>query len=119
VLVDFSGQESSQLFSLEASHLGSSKILSSIILVSLIVVALPRMLSNRERAKQPLFAIPRGVVLVIAIFAAISFLVEGALLERSGNIRSALGRLPAGTGEAECSLPWRQAWLSLQRTGLP
>ena len=62
---------------------GSSTILSSIILVSLIVVALPRMLSNRERAKQPLFAIPRGVVLVIAIFAAISFLVEGALLDWS------------------------------------
>jgi MFS family permease len=63
--------------------LSSSTILSSIILVSLIVVALPRMLSNRERTKQPLFAIPRGVVLVIAIFAAISFLVEGALLDWS------------------------------------
>src|ERR1700674_1736402 len=63
--------------------LSSSTILSSIILVSLIVVALPRMLSNRERTKQPLFAIPRGVVLVIAIFAAISFLVEGALLNWS------------------------------------
>jgi predicted MFS family arabinose efflux permease len=56
---------------------------ASTILVSLIVVALPRMLSNRERTKQPLFAIPRGVVLVIAIFAAISFLVEGALLDWS------------------------------------
>src|SRR5580698_3296794 len=61
----------------------SSTILCSIILASLIVVALPRMLSNRERTKQPLFAIPRGVVLVIAIFAAISFLLEGALLDWS------------------------------------
>src|ERR1700742_3718337 len=61
----------------------SSTILSSIILVALIVVALPRMLSNRESTKQPLFAIPRGIVLVIAIFAAISFLVEGALLDWS------------------------------------
>jgi len=60
---------------------GSSTILSSAILVVLILVALPRMLSNRETNKQPLFAIPRGVVLVIAIFAAISFLVEGALLD--------------------------------------
>jgi MFS family permease len=63
--------------------LSSSTILSSILLVSLIVVALPRMLSNQERTKQPLFAIPRGIVLVIAIFAAISFLVEGALLDWS------------------------------------
>jgi MFS family permease len=61
----------------------TSTILSSMILVSLIVVALPRMLPNQERANQPLFAIPRGVVLVIAIFAAISFLVEGALLDWS------------------------------------
>jgi predicted MFS family arabinose efflux permease len=61
----------------------SSTIFSSIILACLIVVAIPRMLSNRERTNQPLFAIPRGVVLVIAIFAAISFLVEGALLDWS------------------------------------
>jgi hypothetical protein len=60
---------------------GSSTILGSAILVVLILSALPRMLSNRETNKQPLFAIPRGVVLVIAIFAAISFLVEGALLD--------------------------------------
>jgi hypothetical protein len=63
--------------------LGSSTILSSAILVSLTLVALPRMLSNREKSKQPLFAIPTGVVLVIAIFAAITFLVEGALLDWS------------------------------------
>jgi predicted MFS family arabinose efflux permease len=62
---------------------GSSTILSSAILVLLILAALPRMLSNRETDKQPLFAIPRGVVLVIAIFAAILFLVEGALLDWS------------------------------------
>ena len=61
----------------------SSTILSSTILVLLILVALPRMLSTRESTKQPLFAIPRGIVLVIAIFAAISFLVEGALLDWS------------------------------------
>ena len=60
---------------------GSSTILGSAILVALILLALPRMLSNREANKQPLFAIPRGVVIVIAIFAAISFLVEGALLD--------------------------------------
>jgi predicted MFS family arabinose efflux permease len=61
----------------------SSTILSSAILVVLILVALPRMLSNREGTKQPLFAIPKGIVLIIAIFAAISFLVEGALLDWS------------------------------------
>jgi predicted MFS family arabinose efflux permease len=62
---------------------GSGTVLSSAILVLLILVAIPRMLSNREITSQPLFAIPRGVVLVIAGFAAISFLVEGALLDWS------------------------------------
>ena len=61
----------------------SSTIFSSIILVLMILVAIPHMLSNREITHQPLFAIPRGIVLVIAIFAAISFLVEGALLDWS------------------------------------
>jgi len=60
-----------------------STILSSAILVLLIAFALPRMLSNREATSQPLFAVPKGVVLVIALLAAISFLVEGALLDWS------------------------------------
>ena len=58
-----------------------STILSSIILALLLLFAFPRMLSNREETSQPLFAIPRGVVLVIAFLAAISFMVEGALLD--------------------------------------
>jgi predicted MFS family arabinose efflux permease len=60
-----------------------STILSSAIPVLLIAFALPRMLSNREATSQPLFAVPKGVVLVIALLAAISFLVEGALLDWS------------------------------------
>jgi MFS family permease len=60
-----------------------STILSSMILALLLFFAFPRMLSNSEGASQPLFAIPRGVVLVIALLAAISFLVEGALLDWS------------------------------------
>ena len=60
-----------------------STILSSIILALLLLFTFPRMLSNREGTSQPLFAIPRGVVLVIALLAAISFLVEGALLDWS------------------------------------
>jgi MFS family permease len=60
---------------------GMSTILSSIILALLLLFAFPRMLSNREETSQPLFAIPRGAVLVIALLGAIFFLVEGALLD--------------------------------------
>lgn len=60
-----------------------STILSSTILVLIVLFAFPRMLSNREEILQPLFAVPKGVVLAIALLAAISFLLEGALLDWS------------------------------------
>lgn len=60
-----------------------STILSSILLMFMVLFAVPRMLSNREELLQPLFAVPRGVVLAIALLAAISFLLEGALLDWS------------------------------------
>jgi predicted MFS family arabinose efflux permease len=61
----------------------TSTIIGSIFLVLLIAFAMPRMISNREASSQSLFAVPKGVVLVIALLAAISFLVEGALLDWS------------------------------------
>ena len=60
-----------------------SRMLSSTILIVIVLFAFPRMLSNREEILQPLFAVPKGVVLVIASLAAISFLLEGALLDWS------------------------------------
>lgn len=60
-----------------------STLLSSMILVLLITFALPQMLSNREATSQPLFAVPHGIVLILALLAAVSFLVEGALLDWS------------------------------------
>ena len=60
-----------------------STILSSTILILIVLFAFPRMLSNPEEISQPLFAVPRGVVLAIALLAAISFLLEGALLDWS------------------------------------
>ncbi|MGH9608494.1 MAG: MFS transporter [Bryobacteraceae bacterium] len=63
--------------------LSLSTILSSTIVILLIALAVPRMLSNREGGLHPIFAAPKGVVLVIALLAAISFLVEGALLDWS------------------------------------
>jgi fucose permease len=60
---------------------GVGTLLCSALLILFIALGVPRMLSNREAASQPLFAIPHGVVMVIALLAAISFLVEGALLD--------------------------------------
>lgn len=60
-----------------------STMISAVILTLIVLFAFPRMLSNPEEILQPLFAVPRGVVLVIALLAAIAFLVEGALLDWS------------------------------------
>lgn len=60
-----------------------STVLGSAVLLVLVFFAVPRMLTDREASSQPMFAIPKGVVLVIALLAATSFLVEGALLDWS------------------------------------
>ena len=60
-----------------------STMASSAILIAIVLAASPGMLANHEEISQPLFAVPRGVVLAIALLAAISFLVEGALLDWS------------------------------------
>ncbi|MEK6397645.1 MAG: MFS transporter, partial [Terriglobus sp.] len=60
-----------------------STVLGSAVLLVLMFFAVPRMLTDRESSPQPMFAVPRGVVLVIALLAATSFLVEGALLDWS------------------------------------
>lgn len=75
-----------------------STLLSSVILVLLITFALPRMLSNREPTLQPLFAVPRGVILVLALLAAVSFLVEGALLDWSALLLVGERLLPPARG---------------------
>ena len=44
--------------------------------------ARPRLLTaNAGRETGPLFAVPRGIVLLLAVLAAVTFLVEGAMLE--------------------------------------
>jgi predicted MFS family arabinose efflux permease len=47
------------------------------------LAAWPRLLRTRSADGDPHFALPRGVVLVIAALAAITFLAEGALLDWS------------------------------------
>jgi MFS family permease len=61
----------------------ASTLLSSVILAAAILFAVPRLLTSKAAGDAPFFAVPKGVVLLIALFAAISFLVEGAVLDWS------------------------------------
>ena len=65
------------------------------------VVATPRLLRARADTAAPPFALPRGAVVLLAILAAIIFLVEGAMLDWGALLNVERGLLPkaqAGIG---------------------
>ncbi len=57
--------------------------IASAMMLGMAFVAGPRLLRTKAAEGEPHFALPRGVVLVIAILAAISFLAEGSILDWS------------------------------------
>jgi predicted MFS family arabinose efflux permease len=66
-------------------------------------VAAPRLLTTSASKGGPLFALPRGVVALLAALAAVTFLVEGAMLDWSALLIAGNGLLPvdqAGFGYA-------------------
>ena len=66
-------------------HLGafSGSLLCSALPGLVIVAAWPRLLRATHAKEGPLFVMPHGVVLVLAGLAAITFLIEGAILDWS------------------------------------
>jgi len=68
------------LLSLGTSTL-QSVMVASVMMLLATFVAWPRLLRTRSTEDTPHFAVPRGVVTVIAALAAIMFLAEGALLD--------------------------------------
>jgi MFS family permease len=58
-------------------------VVACALMLAMMLVASPRLLRTRAADGEPHFALPRGVVLVIAILAAISFLAEGSILDWS------------------------------------
>jgi predicted MFS family arabinose efflux permease len=58
-------------------------VIASALMLAMIWAASPRLLRTRTADGEPHFALPRGVVLVIALLAAITFLAEGTMLDWS------------------------------------
>ena len=70
----------------------------SLLTLAALLVAWPRLLTARAGAPVP-FALPHGSVLVLALLAAITFLVEGAILDWGALLVTARGLLePAQAG---------------------
>src|SRR5687767_7497484 len=62
------------------------------------LAAWPRLLRTRTADGEPHFALPRGVVLVIAMLAAITFLAEGTMLDWSALLITSNGLVDVEQG---------------------
>ncbi|OCJ11333.1 MFS transporter [Rhizobium sp. AC27/96] len=85
------------LLSVDAGPLVATLLSSALMLIAL-VVAWPRLLRTVPLEDAPLFAIPRSFVLLLAVLAAITFLVEGAILDWSALLLTTQGRVEASHG---------------------
>ncbi len=76
-------------------------VLGALIAAAALTLAAPRLLRARGDDSAPAFALPRGIVLLIAGLTAIVFLVEGAILDWGALLSVGRGLLPteqAGLG---------------------
>ncbi|WP_354226470.1 MFS transporter [Bradyrhizobium sp. F1.4.3] len=56
-------------------------LICSVPMLLVTLVAWPRLLRSAQAQQEPLFVLPRGTVLLLALLGAITFLVEGAVLD--------------------------------------
>ena len=85
------------LLSLHVGTLASTLPCAVLMLVA-IATARSRLIVSTHASNGPLFAWPRGIVLVLAGLAAITFLVEGALLDWSALLIAGAGLVSAAQG---------------------
>jgi len=85
------------LLSLRIGTLASTALCAALMLAA-VTIARPRLLVTTQPDGGPLFALPRGIVLMLAGLAAITFLVEGALLDWSALLITGTGLVAAAQG---------------------
>lgn len=76
-------------------------IAASGLMIVALTLAAPRLIATSRAKETPLFVVPRGVVILLAALAAITFLTEGAMLDWGALLLSGRGLLPvaqAGLG---------------------
>ncbi len=81
-------------------HIGTfeSTLLCAALMLGAIVIARSRLIETAEANDGPLFVAPRGIVLLLAALTAITFLVEGALLDWSALLITGAGLVAAAQG---------------------
>ncbi|GAB7523173.1 MFS transporter [Paraburkholderia sp. 2C] len=85
------------LLSIQIGTLAST-VFCAVLMFAAIVIAQPRLLDTAQENGAPLFVMPHGVVLLLAALTAITFLVEGALLDWSALLITGKGLVDAARG---------------------
>jgi hypothetical protein len=70
----------------------------ALLMLVIIAMARSRLMVTTQASDGPLFALPRGIVLLLAALAGITFLVEGALLDWSALLITGRGLVGAAQG---------------------
>ncbi|KND61281.1 putative membrane protein [Candidatus Burkholderia verschuerenii] len=83
-----------------SSHIGTvvSTLPCALLMLVAIAVVRPGFIVSAHASDAPLFALPRGIVLLICALAAIAFLVEGALLDWSALLITGAGLVSPAQG---------------------
>jgi predicted MFS family arabinose efflux permease len=115
------------LLSMHVAVLTGTLICAALMALALCIAA-PRLLNVGATPGGPMFAVPRGLVLVLAILAAVTFLVEGALLDWSALLITQAQLVPVAQGglgyiifsvamtAGRLSGDWLSGWLGDFRT---
>ncbi|MBV9980087.1 MFS transporter [Bradyrhizobium sp.] len=85
------------LLSMHLDPLASTLVCSALMLAAM-VFTWPRLLRRVEAHEGPLFVLPHGSVVLLALLAAVTFLVEGAVLDWGALLVIGAGLLPAAQG---------------------
>ncbi|CAK7030077.1 MAG: Inner membrane protein YbjJ [Desulfovibrio sp.] len=88
-------------------HIVVAAGLASAVILACIVLAVPGFMPTRATESQPMFAVPKGPVLVIGVLALIIFLAEGAMLDWSALLLTQVKKVDvtvSGAGYAVFSL---------------
>jgi predicted MFS family arabinose efflux permease len=76
-------------------------VAASCLMICAMIFTAPRLIATPQAEETPLFVVPRGIVILLAMLAAITFLTEGAMLDWGALLMTGKGLLPtaqAGIG---------------------
>ena len=70
-------------------------VMASVLMVAALIAAAPRFIPTPRAEDAPLFVVPRGIVVLLALLAALTFLTEGAILDWGALLLNSKGLVPA------------------------